>query len=261
MEVTRYTTELAVLASLLLLVGMMVAFRFGRRAGIRHHTVDPDGARSISGAVEASIFALLGLLIAFTFSGAGDRFEVRRALITEEANSIGTAWLRLDLLNAADQALLREEFRQYLDARLSYYGKLPDETAAEPDLQRADQIEAAIWTHIVEAAPRGIPGTVQTLIPAVNDMFDVASLRQMALRTHPPLPIYGLLMLLALVCASLAGHHAAPSVRPPWVLPLLFSGISALAIFVIIDLEYPRAGLIRIESADFLLHDVRARMS
>ncbi len=99
------------------------------------------------------------------------------------------------------------------------------------------------------------------LIPAINEMFDVATLRQMALRTHPPLPIYGLLMLLSLVCASLAGHHAAPATRHPWVLPILFSGISALAIFVIIDLEYPRAGLIRIDSADFLLHEVRAQMS
>ncbi len=74
--------------------------------------VDPEGARSITGAVEASIFALLGLLIAFTFSGAGDRFEARRELITEEANSIGTAWLRIDLLADADQSALREQFRQ-----------------------------------------------------------------------------------------------------------------------------------------------------
>jgi hypothetical protein len=260
MEVTRYTTELALCASLALMIGMMIAFRLGRHAGIRHRLLDPEGARSVSGAVEASIFALLGLLIAFTFSGAGDRFEVRRMLITSEANSIGTAWLRLDLLSEADRAPLRDAFRQYLDARLSYYAELPDETAAEPYLRQADRIEADIWRQAVEAAPRGAPGTVQMLIPAINEMFDVATLRRMALQTHPPLPIYGLLMLLALVCASLAGHHAAPAARHPWVLPLLFSGISALAIFVIMDLEYPRAGLIRIDSADFLLRETRARM-
>jgi len=79
--------------------------------------------------------------------------------------------------------------------------------------------------------------------------------------TRPPLPIYGLLICLALVCASLAGHHASTSAKHPWVLPMLLAGISGLAIYVILDLEYPRSGFIRVDAADALLRDVRARMS
>ena len=118
MEVTQYTEAVAAFTCIALMAGMMVTFTLGRRAGIRHHQVDPAGARTISGAVEASIFGLLGLLIAFTFDGASDRFEARRTLITEEANAIDTAWTRLDLLAAADRATLRDDFRDYLDARL-----------------------------------------------------------------------------------------------------------------------------------------------
>ncbi len=92
-------------------------------------------------------------------------------------------------------------------------------------------------------------------------MFDVATDRKMALQPHPPLAIHVLLIALALICASLAGHHSSPSAKHPLVMPLMFAGISSLAIFVILDLEYPRAGFIRIEQADALLQALRARMA
>lgn len=261
MEVSQHTEEAAILVCLGLMVSMMITFTLGRRAGIRHRQIDPEGARNIGGAVEGAIFALLGLLIAFTFSGAADRFEARRALITDEANAIDTAWLRIDLLNEADQPALRDALRQYFDARLSFYAKLPDEHAAEPDLVRAEQLQSIIWLRAVDAVPRGAPGAMMMVVPALNQMFDIATLRQTALVTHPPLPIYGLLMILALVCSSLAGHHTATSARHPLVLPMMFAGISAVAIYVILDLEYPRAGFIRIDSADAVLHQLRAHMS
>jgi hypothetical protein len=262
MEVSQYSEAIAAFTCLSLMAGMMVAFTLGRSAGIRHHAIDPAGARTISGAVEASIFALLGLLIAFTFDGAADRFEARRALITEEANAVDTAWKRLDLLVAADQATLRDDFRNYLDARLRYYAKLPNEAAGAPDLERAEQLEISMWTHAVDAAARApMASAVTLLLPAINQVFDLSTDREMALKTHPPLAIYGLLICLALICASLAGHHASPSARHPLVMPLLFAGISSLAIFIILDLEYPRAGLIRIDSADVLLQELRRRMA
>ncbi len=78
--------------------------------------------------------------------------------------------------------------------------------------------------------------------------------------TRPPLAIYALLIFIALICAGPAGHHAAPSAKHPLILPLMFAGISSLAIFVILDLEYPRAGFIRIDAADAVLREVRGRM-
>ena len=90
-----------------------------------------EGARAGLGAVDGAVFALLGLMIAFTFSGAASRLEVRRQLIVQEANAIGTAYLRLDLLPPGAQPGLREDFRQYVDARLAVYSKLPDIEAAK----------------------------------------------------------------------------------------------------------------------------------
>jgi hypothetical protein len=261
MDDSQYSTALAAFVCIALMIGMMVAFAIGRIAGVRHRRVDADGARTVSGAVEASIFGLLGLLIAFTFSGAADRFDARRALITDEANAVEAAYRVLDLLDAADRNRLRDDFRRYLDARIDYYAAFPRTAATDPDLERAEALETAIWAKAVEAMPRGQPGCVAALTSSLNRMFDIVETRKMSLMSHPPLPIYGLLIFLALVCASLAGHHASQSARHPWVLPMLFAGISGLAIYVILDLEYPRAGFIRVDSADVLLREIRAHMA
>ena len=102
-----------------LFVGMLVLLETGRRLGVRRLSQDPDGTPKGVGAVEGAVFGLLGLLIAFTFSGAATRFDGRRQLVVEEANAIGTAWMRLDLLPAEAAAGLRELFRQYVDSRLA----------------------------------------------------------------------------------------------------------------------------------------------
>src|SRR5262245_11147995 len=117
-------TLIGVLTVLGILVGMLGALEMGRRIGVRTAARDPEGAKAGSGVIDGAVFGLLGLLIAFTFSGAAARFDARRAMIVEEANSIGTAWLRLDLLPGAVQPPLREKFRQYLDARLSAFRKI-----------------------------------------------------------------------------------------------------------------------------------------
>src|SRR6266508_4142450 len=106
-------------------VGMLICLEIGRRVGVRALAKDPQ-LMSTRGAVDGSVFALYGLLLAFTFSGAPGRLDARRKLVAEEANTIGTAYLRLDLLAPESQPAMREQFRQYLDSRLEVYRKLPD---------------------------------------------------------------------------------------------------------------------------------------
>lgn len=95
-----------------LFFGMMLFLETGRRIGVRRRAQDPEGAGAGTGAVEGAVFALLGLLVAFTFSGAASRFDARRALVAEEANAIGTAYLRVDLVPANAQPALRDLFRR-----------------------------------------------------------------------------------------------------------------------------------------------------
>src|SRR6187455_113096 len=116
-----------------LLFGMVAALEAGRRIGTRRLARDPDGAQAGLGVVEGAVFSLLGLLIAFTFSGAAGRFDNRRQLGIQEANDIGTAYLRINVLPSAAQPPLRQLFRQYVDSRLETARKLPDLTAAQAE--------------------------------------------------------------------------------------------------------------------------------
>jgi hypothetical protein len=95
-----------------LFAGIILMLELGRRVGAHLRARIMQGGGAGVGAVEAAIFGLLGLLVAFTFQGASARFDTRREQIVQEANNIGTAWLRIDLLPASAQTAMRELFRQ-----------------------------------------------------------------------------------------------------------------------------------------------------
>ena len=150
----------SLLFGIALFLGMLILLEIGWRIGIRRWAKDPEGARAGVGTVEGAVFALLGLLIAFTFSAAASRFDARRQLIIEETNDIGTAYLRLDLLPAEAQPGLREKFREYVDARLEVYRKLPDIAAAKEERTYQGQPAAGGKSganRLPPAEPRALP--------------------------------------------------------------------------------------------------------
>ena len=251
----------AVSTAVALFAGMLALLELGRRLGLRRLARDTEGARAGMGAVDGAVFALLGLLLAFTFSGAASRFDQRRNLIVEEANCIGTAWLRLDTLPAGAQVALRDRFRQYVDTHLAAYRKLAGPEAARAELAVSMRLQDEIWALAVAATgtPEGGRATM-LLLPALNDMFDIVTTRTVALETHPPKVIYGLLAVLALASSLLAGFGMSGSKRRSWVHILGFAAIVATSVYVIRDLEHPRMGLIRIDPVDRLLMDLRVSM-
>ena len=104
----------AVLFAAGVLIGTLIFMELGRRIGQRRAVTDTEAAVVGVGVLDGAVFALLGLLIAFTFYGAASRFDTRRQLAVEEANAIGTAYFRLDILPPDAQPALREKFRRYV---------------------------------------------------------------------------------------------------------------------------------------------------
>jgi hypothetical protein len=246
---------------ILLFFGMLAMLELGRRIRIRQRALHAEGGGPGLGAVEGAVFALLGLLIAFTFSGAASRFDARRQLVVEEANDIGTAYLRLDLLPPATQAPLREKFRQYVDARLAFYQLLPDREAALVPEGRALALQNEIWRDAVAAGQQS-PTTQASilLLPALNAMIDITTTRKTVLRMHPPLVIFFLLGGIALASSLFAGYGMAEASGRSALHVFGFAAIVTLSVYVILDLEYPRLGLIRVDALDQLLADVRDGM-
>src|SRR5688572_29245061 len=250
---------IAFVAAVGLLLGIMIALEIGRRLGVKH--AKTEGATEGTGPLEAAIFGLLGLLIAFTFSGAVSRFDDRRHLIVEEANNIGTAYLRVDLLPSESQPAIRDKFKHYVDSRLETYRKIPDMEAVNAELKRSQQLQNDIWTMSVAASQNSQTTMAgMLLMPALNAMIDITATRTMSAQMHPPIPIFVMLVVMALASAVLAGFGMARAKSRNWLHRAAFALILALTVYVILDMEYPRLGFIRVDSFDQALVDVRNSM-
>jgi hypothetical protein len=248
-----------VLLTFALLLGMLVLLELGRRRGLARHGDSIAG----TGAIEAAIIGLLGLLIGFTFSGAASRFDDRRHLIANEANAIGTAYLRIDLLPPDAQPPVRERFGRYLDARLETHRQGGNLEAALAAWRRAAELQREIWSLAVAASRRPEapqPAATMLVVPALNEMFDIATTRKAAVLVHPPSVIVWMLFGLSLVSAFLAGYAFSVSKKRPLAHMLVLALAVSGTFYVIRDLEYPRLGLIRVDASDQPLIDLRRNL-
>jgi hypothetical protein len=237
-----------------LLVCLEVGYRFGRDRYGRNGTLAYEG----TGVLEGALFTLLGLLLGFSFAGATSRLDSRHELIVREANAIETAYSRLDLLPPAEQPALRHLFRDYLDVRVEAYEKFAEREASTREFERASEIQHRIWSQAVSASqadPTQDAGRL--LLPALNEMADVATARAMALEFHLPAFIFYPLICLALLTALLAGYAMSKRQSRSWLHILLYSTTISITIYGIFDFDNPRYGLIRADAADQALLQLR----
>ena len=241
--------------------GMLLMLDLGRRIGLKRQALGEDHGKAGLGTMQGIIFGLTTLVLAFSFSGAMSRYDARRDLVLAEANAIGTAYLRIDLLPGADQPALRDLFRRYVDSRLAVYHALPDLVEARAQLERSKGLQNEIWAASMSSIQRASPGTPTMLVvAALNDMIDLTATRTVAAMSHPPVVIFAMIFVLLLASALVAGQDSAASavksLRRYGSLALVLS----LTVFVILEIEFPRMGFIRIEAYDQLLVDVRTDM-
>ncbi|WP_248803964.1 DUF4239 domain-containing protein [Pseudomonas sp. MWU13-2100] len=247
--------------ALAIFVAIVLFIEIGRRIGARHLALDPEGARTGIGAIEGAVFGLLALLIAFTFSGAATRLDIRRNLIVEETNAMGTAWLRLDLMPPASQPALHQVFRDYVDARIAYYRDLNEIDLSRHDNQRANALQLELWKQTVAALPQmPTPTLGANLLQALNQMIDITTTRAVASETHPPLVIYLMLIALTQISALFIGYGMAGTATRNWLHSLGYALVMVCVLYVILDFEFPRLGIIRVDYVDQIMLDLRKTM-
>lgn len=201
---------------------------------------------------QGAIFALLGLLLGFAFAGSTARLEARRDLIVREANAINTAYLRIDVLPAAHQSEMRGLFHAYLAARLHAYDELDAGHQFEAAMTAASQLQRQIWTKALAAT--GQDNAARTLfLRPLNDMIGVTAERAVALQTGLPGLILVLLLGIALLTSLLAGYGMAKSGSRHLFHAAIYAAAVSLTIYVVLDLDSPRRGLIRLDAAEQVL--------
>jgi hypothetical protein len=239
-------------------VAMMLAAFVGQRVAMRRAARTSADTAVGAGAIDAAALGLLGLLLAFWFNVAATHLDLRRSLIVEEANTIGTAWLRLDLLPADARRPVQELFRSYVDGRLALTSGPEAEFHGDPLDESLDDIRSAIWTTAIAAAPGcDSPQAAMLLLGSLNEMFDAGTRHDASFNAHTPSAIVVLLGVVAIVATILVGYDLGRAGRFEWFHATLFAGLVASTIWVIYDLEMPRYGLIRVDDYDRTIRAVR----
>jgi hypothetical protein len=224
-------------------VCMLAAVEAGFRLG-KKTTVHADHRATIQ-AVEAAILGVLALLLSFTMSMAVTRFEARRLLILQEANAIGTASLRAQLLPAPEGPEILSLVRQYLDARTRYFTSTGDGDTLQAIRTGTDQLQTAIWAHVntlVQKDNHSIPAGL--LVQSMNEMFGLQAANWAAARSHIPATVIRLNAAVSLLTVMFVGYTFGLSgLRHVFSAIMLAIALSAV-LAVILDLDEVHGGFI-----------------
>jgi hypothetical protein len=244
-----------------LFAAVLLSIEVGHRIGIRHRSRMPPGHKPVYPTVENSVFALMGLLIGFTFYGAGSRFDARRNLIVREANAIGTTYLRLDLLPPDTQPELRQEFRNYVHSRLEVYRNIADRQTLNAAMDQSFALQRSVWKQAVDATKGIGPAEKSLVLTTLNEMIDITTEQAVALVTHPPFAVFAMLTLMVIASSGLVGYTMSTAEVRDWASTLIFALTISLALYVILDYEFPRVGFIRIDPVDQVLVETLKQMN
>ncbi|GGP27338.1 bestrophin-like domain [Silvimonas amylolytica] len=242
---------------------MLLAAAAGAAWSARHRTIAGNSeSQSSLSAVETGLFGLLGLLLAFTFSGAASRFDNRASLLVDAANALHACILRADLYPAAERAELRHDLRLYLDTQIAFYDQEHDTAARLAIIQRSDLLQQQMWTRVTgwSREPANSLATTQT-INALDRAFSLAASRQIASQARLPNTIVWLLFIMAIATAYTSGYVHGGNGRFSWSGYLGFSLLTAMVVYVTLDLDNPGQGLIRRDVQEYSFTALRALLA
>lgn len=242
-----------VLIVLGLFIFTVLAMEIGFRSG-RYKQSSSTETITQANAVLVSMLGLLGLLLAFTFSAALQRYDDRSRTVVAEANAIGTTYLRARLLPAGMQDEVQALLRQYLDVRIRegcFDSTEPEVT--ELLLEQARLMEGQLWSLAVKAAELdGRPVTSGLFIQSLNELIDASNTRNAALNRHVP-EIVLLLMFATIVLTTATLGYASELCRHRVTLAaFVLVTLITLVVYLIMDLDRPRRGSIRVSHASML---------
>lgn len=226
-----------------------ICFRLGRRRSNRND----DSMKSHFNALQAALLGLLALLLGFNFAMAGSRFEVRKTLLVDEVNAIRTAYLRAQLLPPPYQQEFMAMLRAYAAARIDFLRAGIDQSLLEAANSNASRIEAQLWTStgaMVSQDPNGSPK--QMFIQSLNDLINVSEKRRAALDNHVPEVVIHLLFVVAVGAMGFIAYGYGLTGRRRHGSTAIFAVLIALVLTIILDLDQPRTGFIRVTEDSML---------
>jgi hypothetical protein len=230
--------------SALLFFLLMIAVEAGFRLAVATGANTDEERREQIAASRDALGILLSLLLGFTLAMSLPRFDLRRQLVMEEANAIGTTALRGEMLPEPPRAEVRRLLRLYVEARLAYSraGLRDEEILAATD--RSQELQSALWARSSEAAKQSPTPVTALFVASLNDTIDLSEKRLTALENRIPPTIWLMLLLISLLTCLTFGYGQR---RRFWLVAIVSPLMIAIVMGLIADLDSPRSGFLRVD--------------
>lgn len=241
-----YMAPFALLGALLA-ASVLGALEIGHRL-VRRAPVEEGQASTVA----APVLAIVGLLLAFSFSMASDRYGQRRAAAVQEANSIGTFWLRTDLVPEPARSAMRSRVRRYVDLHFEHRASGIEEAKTGELEAEAGRLQLELWTLLIDDFRRDPEASRQRLIvPALNAMIDDSASVLAAKENRLPDAIFAYLFLLVVIAGVVVGYRPRIEKRN-LVLWAMFTIVVSGVVLILLDMDRPRRGLIQTDVAPYV---------
>jgi hypothetical protein len=223
----------------LVLLSAEAGWRLGDRSRRRptHERAAPIGA------VVGSMLGLLAFLLAFTFGMAASRYDTRKQLVLQEANAIGTAYLRAELLPEPQRSEIRNLLREYAAPRVQGSTWLVTPEA----LAKSSSLHDRLWTAAVAATAQN-PGSIVggLFVQSLNEVIDLDETRVTANRNRIPDSIWMALYIVTILTMVAMGYQFGLTGERSWAVIILLVLVFTTVIHLIADLDRPQAGILQV---------------
>lgn len=235
--------------TLVIFVILVIALEAGVRTGIRHRKIWADGESGGGGVVLSALLALMGLILAFTYSSSVSRFDARKQSVVMEANALGTAYLRADLVAEPGRSELKQALLSYARTRVVSQKGLLSAQERRQFIANSLEAQAILWPLTVGIVTAGKPGPIEvSLASAINEVLDVHTERIAALVDKLPSVVVWMLVLIGASSMAVVGYNAAISGPVSRWRMMTFALVLTGIMLIIIDFDRPGDGLIRVNT-------------
>ena len=234
---------------------MMLFIFLGTLTGKWKNKGQDEEANKGNSAMVSALFGLFSFVLAFSFGMSESRYDGRRSHIVEEANSIGSSILCTSLYPAEEQKSFRADFRNYLEARINYF----QASVEEGQIEEGEKQAQLLWDRASRLSKDAtLLVASQQMLPALAHMADRRSISNTSeLSVVPDLIVY-MLFLISIIASFYAGYISAGKGKLNRMLAFGFCAITTLVIYITLDLDRPRRGLLQMDVPKQNIYELRS---
>ena len=246
---------------IIIIVIMVLCMRWGHSIKREKVRKDPSFKPEEGAAIEGALLGLLALLLAFTFSMAAERFEERRKVVIEEGSNIASAVHNADLYPDNIKKEFRNYLKDYVEARISYFEARRNEEKIEAALKATKTLQDKLYSlATADARDKETLTRAQLMVPILQALDEDVTIRENLRIATVPILVYVLLLILCFTASFMVGYKQ-PEKKMDGIMMWIFILMTCMAIYLIVDLDRPRSGLITNYQANQGIYELRTLFS